>query len=212
MTVKELLDWCLRAYDEHDDSYSDVDDKHMLCKKQAIVKTRPDNAMEGEQELAIAIVFGNTYQEIAEMKEMCWQPKECVPCDPATPAQPVPVNAWANPSPAVHFAEIRQTIRAHNEAILSTPDRAPLESPGVSVREVDVCGTPPVEDDIDREIDGIIAELEAETEPEHAARMVDLSEQVSAHMADVLSRPVDPSLTIPMDLRYNEDDPRIQER
>jgi hypothetical protein len=211
LTVSQLLSWVLAAYDKHDDSYSDVENKHLVCKKQALIDLTPQKRVEGyapnegELELAVALIFSNTYQELAEMREMCYEDPYCEPCDPATPApppgdtmiraswddrsvaQPVPRNAYA--SAPITMAEVRERIEEHNNEILS---RVSAESAAAVQAEQDRIN--------EAEIDEIIRELEMEIDPNPP---VMTTAEMGAHMAEVLSRPVPPECVIPMDLRIS---------
>ena len=81
MTVKQLLGWCILAYDKHDDSYNEITEKYDLCKRQSLVETSPTKETagytwsDGEFELATNLMFSNSDIEILELENNCCEPE-----------------------------------------------------------------------------------------------------------------------------------------
>lgn len=170
LTVSQLLSWVLAAYDKHDDSFSDVENKHLICKKQALIDLQPKkkvegfSANEGELELAVALIFSNSYQELAEMREMCYEDPYCEPCDPS-PAPPGDTMIRASWSEA---RSVPQPVPAN--AYASTPDRAPMTTTEMGAHMAEVLSRP-VPPECVMPMDLVIDEREATRVTQNMARI-----------------------------------------
>lgn len=80
MTVSQLLNWIVLAYEKQEDSlFNEQKNRFDLCLKQSLIKTGPtDNihgyhADEGELQLAVAIAYTLKYSEVVGMRADCYQ-------------------------------------------------------------------------------------------------------------------------------------------